>query len=270
MTLETGGASGSGKTQGELWGSKPKDWAEIQEGVCRPLFEALLGKIGVGPGTALLDVGCGSGMFCALAAERGAVVSGFDASSHLLAIARERTPRSEFRVGEMEALPYPDNTFDAVTGLNSFQYAANPVRALRDAQRVARSGAFVAMAVWGRKEDCEAAAYLAALRAVMPPPPPGAPGPFALSEDGGLRALVVEAGLRPVVTEDVSCPFVYPDAPTALRGLLSAGPAIRAIRHSGEERVREATLQAIAPFRKSSGAYRMENRFRYLIAQVTK
>ncbi len=270
MATETAPLCGSAEIQGELWGSKAQDWAKIQEGVCRPLFEAVLSTSGIGPGTALLDVGCGAGMFCALAARRGACVTGFDAADHLLAIARKRVPQSVFRRGEMEALPYADSSFDVVTGVNSFQYAANPVNALREAHRVARSEAPVVIAVWGRKEDCQAAAYLAALRAVMPPPPPGAPGPFALSEDGALEALASEAGLRPAAREDVSCPWIYPDAATALRGMLSAGPAIRAIHHSGEERVREVTLEAIAPFRTPSGAYRIENKFRYLIAHASK
>ncbi len=268
MCAESASAPGSGAMQGDLWGSKAVDWAEIQEGVCRPLFEAVLSRAAIGPGKALLDVGCGSGMFCALAAQRGARVTGFDAANHLLAIAQERTPQGEFRGGEMEALPYPDHAFDVVTGVNSFQYAAKPVNALREARRVARPGTPVVIAIWGRKEHCQAAAYLAALRTVMPPPPPGAGGPFALSEDGALEALALEAGLKPVAREDVSCPWIYPDAATALRGMLSAGPAILAVRHSGEARVREVTLQAIAPFRTPSGAYRMDNDFRYLIAQA--
>src|ERR1044072_5387231 len=58
----------------------------------RPLFEAVLDAAAVGPGTAVLDVGCGSGLTLVLAAERGAVTSGVDISPGLLAIARERLP----------------------------------------------------------------------------------------------------------------------------------------------------------------------------------
>jgi ubiquinone/menaquinone biosynthesis C-methylase UbiE len=181
---------GTAAMQAALWGARACDWAEVQEGVVLPLYEAVLNKTGIGAGTAVLDIGCGAGMFCELAARRGARVTGIDATAALIAIARERIPHGDFRVGEMEALPYAHSAFDVVTGFNSFQYAASPVNALREAGRVARTGAPVVIAVWGTPEDTEAAASLAALGSLMPPPPPGAPGPFALSQDGALEVLV--------------------------------------------------------------------------------
>jgi hypothetical protein len=77
----------------------------------------------------------------------------------------------------------------------------------------------VVIATWGKRKDCEASAYLGALRPLMPPPPPG---PFALSEEGAPEALTSEAGLIPTQAAEVDCPFVYPEQETALRGLLSA------------------------------------------------
>jgi ubiquinone/menaquinone biosynthesis C-methylase UbiE len=53
----------------------------------------------------------------------------------MLAIARTRVPDGDFHVGELESLPFPDGTFDLVTGFNAFQYAANPVAALADARK---------------------------------------------------------------------------------------------------------------------------------------
>lgn len=188
---------GTAKIQGVLWGAKPRDWAEVQEGTVLALYEAVLSRTGVGPGTALLDVGCGAGMFCQTAARRGARVSGLDATAPFIDIARTRVPDGDFRVGEMEELPFADHQFDLVTGFNSFQYAASPVDALREARRVARTGGSVVVAVWGKPEDTQASAYLAALGSCLPPPPPGSPGPFALSRDGALEELVTEAGLTP-------------------------------------------------------------------------
>jgi ubiquinone/menaquinone biosynthesis C-methylase UbiE len=257
---------GSATVQGELWGTRARDWAETQEGVARPLFESVLRKTGIGKGARVLDVGCGAGLFCVLAAERGALVTGIDAAAEFIAIAKERVPQGDFRVGEMEVLPYEDKTFDVVTGFNSFQFAANPVNALREARRVAKPGAAVVTATWGKPERCEASAFLAALRPLLPPPPPGAPGPFALSADGALEALVEQAGLTARSVEEVECPFEYRDLESALRGFLSAGPAVKAIQISGEARVREAVATAIASFKLSSGGYRLENTFRFLIS----
>ncbi len=201
-----------------------------------------------------------------MAAQRGATVSGIDAAAPLIAIAQERTPQGDFRVGEMEDLPFADESFDVVTGFNAFQYTANPIHALQEARRVACADAPIVVATWGRPQDCEAAVYLVALAPLLPPPPPGAPGPFALSEDGALAHLVEQAGLTPMHMEDVTCVWAYPDLEMALRGILSAGPTVRAIQVAGEERVREVVANAIAPFRQPSGAYWLHNTFRYLIA----
>lgn len=256
---------GSAPVQRELWGVRAKDWSQIQEGTVVPLYQAALQEMRVGTDTTLLDVGCGAGKFCQMAAKLGAKVAGIDATEELLEIARERVPQGDFRVGEMEELPYSDSSFDIITGFNSFQYASSPVNALRQARRVARPQGTVVIAVWGKPEDTEAAAYLSALGSLLPPPPPDAPGPFALSQDGALEALVKKAELKPMEVQEVECIWDYPDEETALRGLLSAGPAIRAINTSGEERVREAVAKAIAPYRTESGGYELKNKFRYLM-----
>jgi len=259
-------AAGTAEVQGRLWGARARDWAEAHEAVQRPYYEEVLTVAGVGPGTRLLDAGCGSGLAAQIAAERGAQVAGLDASAPLLAIARERVHGSEFHEGELEELPFADDAFDVVTGFNSFQYAADPAAALREAGRVARPGGLIAVVTWGAPEDCEAAGYLRALGSLLPPPPPGAPGPFALSEPGALEALVAEAGLTPGASGEVAAPFAYPNLVTALRGLLAAGPAIRAIEHSGEPAVVHAVTDSFVPFVTSAGSVRMENTFRYLIA----
>jgi SAM-dependent methyltransferase len=267
MAPATDVKTGSAGIQGPLWGARAADWAELQEPVVRPLYEAVLDRTRPGPGTAVLDAGCGSGFFASLAADRGATVSGLDAAEALLAIARSRVPGAVFRVGDLEDLPYAEASFDLVTGFNSFQYAADPVNALREARRTVRDAGRVVIAVWGRQEQCESAAYLAALGALLPPPPPGAPGPWALSEEEALAGLVRQAGLEPVESADVATPFVYADEEEAIRGLSAAGPAVRAAAEAGEERVRQAVRESIAPYRTSNGGYRVENVFRYLIAK---
>ena len=66
---------------------------------------------------------------------------------------------------------------------------------------------------------------------------------------------------------DVPCPWVYPDLETALKGMLSAGPAERAMRASSFERAREAVAAAIEAYRTPSGGYHLNNTFRYLVAR---
>src|SRR5919106_1016984 len=90
---------------GRLWGARARDWADIQEGQCRPVYEAVFGRTSVTAGTIYLDVGCGAGMAAQIAAQRGARVSGLDAAENLLAIAHARVPAGNFRVGDLEDLP---------------------------------------------------------------------------------------------------------------------------------------------------------------------
>jgi SAM-dependent methyltransferase len=253
---------------GRLWGARARDWAELAERQMRPAYEAVLGRADVGAGTVYLDVGCGAGLAAQLAAERGAQVSGLDASEPSLAIARERVPEGDFRLGDLEELPFEDDHFDLVAGFNSFQFAGNPGRALSEARRVARPGSLVAILTWGPPEGMEAASVHAALHPLMPPPPPGAPGPFALSDETALRAVASGAGLQPGEVFDVECPRVYPDLDTAVRAFNSSGVAARAIESAGEEAVTRAFSEALARFRQTDGSYRVNATFRCLFARA--
>jgi SAM-dependent methyltransferase len=258
---------GSAEGQRALWGSRATDWAELQEMQCAPLYEAALDRLAPRPGTRVLDAGCGSGVFCRLAAERGLAVTGVDATPELLALAVGRVPGLDTRECDLEALPFEDRSFDLVTGFNAFQYAAHPPAAIAEARRVARPKARIVIATWGSPESCEAAGYLASLAALLPVPPSGT-WPFALSAMGALETLAAHAGLTPLDAHEVEVPFLYPDEPTALTALLSAGPGVQAILAAGEPAAQTAVSEAIAPYRQPSGGYRMRNRFRYLIAQV--
>lgn len=259
---------GTAQVQESLWGARARDYANIVEGFMRPVYERVFAEAGVGAGIKLLDVGCGPGLAAHLAAGRGAQAAGLDAAEASLEIARERTPEGDFRAGEMEDLPWPDNAFDVVTGFNAFQYAADLMNALREARRVARPGGRVAMVVWGRAEDCEIVATITAVSKLLPPPPPGTPGPFALSAPGRVEGLLQQAGLTPLTSGEVDCPFEFPDRETGVRGHMSAGPQVAAVQRVGDKAVRQAIADSLAPFRLNGRGYRQRNRFRYVIAEA--
>jgi SAM-dependent methyltransferase len=252
---------------GRLWGVRARHWADFQEGSVRAVYEAVLARTGVASGMRYLDVGCGAGMAAQLAARRGAQVSGIDAADALLAIARERTPAGDFRLGDIESLPFADHSFDVVTGFNSFQYAGNPAVALAAARRVAKPDGQVVVMTWGQPDGMPAASLLAALRPLLPAPPSGAPGPFALSDETALRAFATAAGLRPTEMFDVESPFCYPDLDTGVLALNSSGVSARAIENSSEAAVSQAHRDALAPFRQADGSYRVGATFRCLVAR---
>src|SRR5580704_11053326 len=97
---------------GRGWGARATEWAYLLEPYALPANELLFDRLGVNDGIRLLDIACGSGFAASVAARRGAVVSGIDASQQLTTIAAARTPGGNFRAGNMFALPYPDNSFD--------------------------------------------------------------------------------------------------------------------------------------------------------------
>lgn len=258
----------SSPLNGRLWGARARDWADIQEGQCRPVYEAVFAHLGLGANTQYCDVGCGAGMAAQIAASRGAQVSGVDAAPALLEIARSRVPKGDFRAGDIEELPFADQSFDVVTGFNAFQYAANPGTALAAAKRVTRKGGRVVIMTWGKPEGMEAAALVGALKPLLPPPPPGAPGPFALSDESALRMFAAAAELQAESVHDVPCHFFYPDLATGLRGLGSAGVAVRAMENSSVEALNNAHTDALAPFRQPDGSYRIGATFRFLVTRV--
>jgi hypothetical protein len=126
----------------------------------------------------------------------------------------------------------------------------------------------VGMAVWCLPKDCQAAALLKAMGSLLPPPPPGTPGPFALSEAGVMEAMLSKAGLKPGRAVDVDTPFDFKDDETGYRAMAASGNGIRAARVAGPDKLRAALLAALAPFKTASGSCHLDNKFRFVVARL--
>jgi SAM-dependent methyltransferase len=257
---------GSATVQGQLWSRAAHDWAELQEPTALPLWEAMLDAAVVGPGTHVLDAGCGAGGASVLAVGRGAYVNGLDAAEALLTIARQRVPDGDFHLGDLEILPYADATFEAILVADALPYVANRATALREVRRVCVPGGRVVVAVWGRPEECEQYAIVRALRQILPTPL--GEEPFSLSAPGVLDALVAQNGLRIVGDGSVECPAEYPDEEVACQALVATGPMQAALRVVGAQQLTAVVRAAIAPFCTSSAGVRLVNRFRYLTTML--
>lgn len=260
-------ASGSATRWGPLWGARPEDWA-FSEDQQIPTYEDALRHVGLAAGQRVLDIGCGVGAFLRVVAARGGEAYGIDASEALIELARVRLPDADLRVGDMEHLPWEDDSFDLVTGFNAFFFADDMVAALREAGRVARPGAPVVIQVWGAHERCQLEAMKQIARPFLPPRPPDAPADPDLSRPGVLEALATQAGLTPETELDTAWSYEYPDEETLGRALVApAGLAVLA----GAERegaVRAAIVEGLAPYRRDDGSYRLENEFHTLIARA--
>jgi SAM-dependent methyltransferase len=102
-------------------------------------------------GDRVLDVGCGNGRLYQLFADREIVYTGLDQSEALIAIAQKKFPSAHFVVGEMNSLPWDDNTFDVVFCIAAFHHLpddASRLRALGDMKRVVKPGGTIAMLNW--------------------------------------------------------------------------------------------------------------------------
>lgn len=155
-----------------------------------------------------------------------------------------------------------------MTSFNAIQFASDPIAALREAKRVAVEGGQVAIVTWGQPERCDTRGILAAVGTLLPPPPPGAVGPFALSAPGRLGALAEAAGLIPVRAAEVPAPFHLANLDEALRIQMSAGPLRRAIETAGAATTWQVLADAFAPALRADGSYRHDNIFRYLVAEA--
>ncbi len=257
----------SGERQGQLWSAAPRDWAELQEPFCRPLWQDTLSALGIARGTRFLDAGCGGGGACVLAAELGCEVTGFDASDPLLAIARERLPQAHFVHGDLEQLPFADGHFDAALAANSVIFAEDIRQAVRELRRVVRAGGRVAVTSWGRPEQVEMRDVFAAVASALPQRPSGG-GPFAWSADGALAKLVSEAGFKVLAEGGSQCDFCYPDFEAFWRAQSSAGNYQPALQAVGQDRLRQMVGEAVRPYTQADGTIVLRNVYRWTAGHV--
>jgi SAM-dependent methyltransferase len=114
--------------------------------------EKFVGRIGLEPGSMVLDVACGTGNTSIPAARAGGTVIGIDIATNLLEQARNRAAAEKldirFEEGDAEQLPYGDQAFDVVLTMFGAMFAPRPERVAAELLRVCRPGGVIAMANW--------------------------------------------------------------------------------------------------------------------------
>lgn len=253
--------------QGKLWSIAPQKWAQHFEPWFLPMYKNALKQLNLNNDQLVLDAGCGSGLFSNLVIKQGAQLIGIDAAAGLLDVARRRNPSASFLEEDLDAMPFADNTFDVVAGFNSFQYAGSFENALAEAARVLKPGGKLVIGIWDKPENSEATEVLKAIGKLLPPPPPGTPGPFALSEDGRIENSCKNAKLKVVYKNTVACPFLYANLHDGIQSFMGTGPAAAALNHNEKQAVEIAIADALMPFGQVDGLYSLQNNFLLFIAE---
>ncbi|HEX6945910.1 MAG TPA: methyltransferase domain-containing protein [Acidimicrobiia bacterium] len=166
--------------------------------------DPILDRAGVRSGSRVLDVGTGTGVAAAVAAERGAFVVGIDFSEAMITKARQLLPKLDFRVANAEALPFDDGSFDAVISNGVLHHLGQPGRALSEAHRVLDSSGSVVCSIWAEPQSLEAfGLFFAAVEehaggAELPHGPL-----FGVTDGETLTKLFVDAGFGDVAIEEI-------------------------------------------------------------------
>ncbi|MER7173820.1 SAM-dependent methyltransferase [Streptomyces mesophilus] len=261
---------------------RARDWAEIQERMLVPLYDAVHERLEVGAGTRLLGLGCGSGLALLMAATRGASVTGVE---HLcperLALARERllpdglwddhTADARLMEGGAEAAvdvgrpPYNMITaFQPIGCMAGDSEGLAPL--LERAAPLAERGTPVVLAGWGPPERCTTSSVLRVATRLADPL--RSTGSWRPSERDDLEDVAQRAGLKPDGSGRVACPFGYADMDSAVRGLLSTGLFDAAVGATDARQVRKELTEALHPHLRRDGTVWMANVFRYLVART--
>lgn len=195
-------------------GDRARDWAEIQERMLAPLYEAVYARLEVGSGTRLLSLGCGSGLSLLIAAARGARVTGVDTDLERLALARTRllpgpdgdagSPAGQPRLLEGDpsaARPSDGTPYDLITAFTPIGCSSDDgeglVAALRSAVPLAARGSTVVLTGWGPPERCATAPVLRVAERLCGRDRAPRTGDWRPSGRDDLEELAFRAGLNP-------------------------------------------------------------------------
>lgn len=253
-----------------MWASVSEGWrrhADYVEARGAEVTAKLLDFAAPQPGERVLELACGPGGMGLAAAERvtpGGEVVLSDVVPEMTAIAAERAREHgravTTRVLDLERIEQPDAAYDVVLCREGLMFAPDPARAACEIHRVLRPGGRIALAVWGpRDRNPWLGVVLDAASAQLgrPVPPPGMPGPFSLSDAGGLAALLRRAGLVDVVVGELPVPVraasfeEWWSRTCALAGPLSS--VLASLPEPATQAMRARVREAVTPYETPDG-----------------
>lgn len=246
-------------------------WSAAFDATARPVSEWMLERLDPQPGETVLELAAGTGdvgyaMAQRLGADGRLIASDF--SPAMLEWARKRAAElgignADFRVVDAERIDLPDASVDGVVCRYGYMLVADPGAALRESRRVLRPGGRLVFATWADPDRNPWASVIGRVlveRGVIPPPEPGQPGIFALSEPDRIRALVTTAGFDEPVIEEMPVTFEYESFDDYWDFLQTAAGAVAGILAGLPSRerdaIRDAVAERLAPYADDTGRQR--------------
>lgn len=191
----------------------------------RQFIDPLLDAAQVSGHGSVLDVACGPAFLAAAAGQRGAIARGLDFSDAMLGVARTLHPHLTFDHGDAEALPYANDSFDAVVSNFGIHHVPSPVTALREAFRVLKPGGSIAFSVWATPaENIAWKLVLDAIARYGDPNAAGAPPPGGGLTPANAASVLASAGFTGTDTRRINRTWRHADG-ASLFNALSAGTA---------------------------------------------
>jgi ubiquinone/menaquinone biosynthesis C-methylase UbiE len=206
------------------WEKQAAGYEDFFGQITSRLVEPLLDAANVGAQERVLDVATGPGYVAARAAERGAAVVGLDQAEAMLSIARRHHPRIDFRHGNAEALPFPDQSFDAVVGNFIMLHVGRPEQAAAEFVRVLGPNGRLALTVWDAPQQARILGVVidavAATGASAPEEMPVGPPIFRFSDEQEFARLLREQSLEEIQVRTIAFSHSVSSSDDLWRGLL--------------------------------------------------
>jgi SAM-dependent methyltransferase len=162
-----------------MWSGGGRAYDEISRSIANGIDHCVT-RLNPVRGEQVADIATGTGWTSRMVARRGADVVGLDIAEGLLAAAREIAHEQhlaiDYRIGDAEALPFADGTFDAAISTFGVMFAPDQQRAAAELARVCRRGGRVAIGAW--TPNSHAVTMRQVLAPFMSPPPAPPPSPF--------------------------------------------------------------------------------------------
>ena len=190
-----------------------KKWDELVMNFLKPMGDEIIRLLNPQKTDVILDVASGTGepgLTIAAKLSGGKVII-TDLADHMLEIARENAEsRGIYNIETVTCdvcdLPFPDNTFDAISCRFGFMFFPDMLLAANEMVRVLKPGGKIATSVWNVPEkNFWVTAIMGTINKNMelPPPPPGSPGMFRCAKDGLISDIFSQAGLKNISQTEI-------------------------------------------------------------------